>query len=118
MTKPEDARVVHNADRYRFELWFRGELVGILGYFDLRHLTESLRIHGNTGPKSEDVVMSFLHTIIVEEFENRSFAALFVRQALDLACDYRWKVRPVCTYVRRFLDDRPEYRDLIVRLDA
>lgn len=49
-TKPEDVRVVQNSDRHRFELWVRGELVGILGYFDLRHLTEPLRIQGNIGP--------------------------------------------------------------------
>ncbi len=49
-TKPEEARVVHNADRHRFELRVRGEPVGILGYFDLRHLTEPLRIQGNIGP--------------------------------------------------------------------
>lgn len=29
--------------------------------------------------------MSYSHTIVVEEVENRAFAALFGRQALDLA---------------------------------
>lgn len=108
MTKPETVRVVHNADRHRFELRARRELVGIVGYFDMRDLTEPLRIQGSIGPRSEDVVVSFPHATVFEELENRSFAALFVRQALDLARDCRCKVRPVCPCVRRFLDDRPE----------
>ncbi|WP_430334025.1 GNAT family N-acetyltransferase [Rhodococcus sp. ACT016] len=105
------ADVTDNADQNRFELWLNGDLVGIVGYYD----TSPVRRRG--AGKSTPVV-SFMHTVVVEDFGHRGLAAVLVRRALDRARDYGWKVRPVCTYVQRFVEANPEYLDLMAPLDA
>lgn len=92
--------VVDNADRSRFELRIRGELAGLLGY-----------VEPDQPGGSE---MEFLHAIISEEFERRGFAAVMVREALELARGYGWKVRPICTYVQWFLAGHPDFDDVVV----
>jgi len=57
-----------------------------------------------------------MHSVITEDFGHRGLAAVMVRGALDAARRYGWKVRPVCTYVQRFLAENPDYRDIAVAL--
>lgn len=104
------AEVTNNAAQSRFELWLNGDLVGILGYYDLDTPAGAIR---SQRPKREPVV-SFLHTVIVEDFGHRGLAAVMARHALDAARSYGWKVRPVCTYLQRFVAANPEYRDMLV----
>lgn len=103
--------VVDNRGQNRFELRLSGDLVGILGYFD---------VDGAPGVPSPPgaTVMSFMHTVIVEDFGHRGLAAVLVGRALDFARGYGWKVRPVCTYVQRFVAANPNYRDVMVPLEA
>ncbi|MFD4292155.1 GNAT family N-acetyltransferase [Rhodococcus sp. NPDC058505] len=104
------AEVTNNAAQSRFELWLNGDLVGILGYYDLESNDGAARgRRRSTAP-----VVSFLHTVIVEDFGHRGLAALMVRRALDAARGYGWKIRPVCTYLQRFVAANPEYRDILV----
>ncbi|SEM09670.1 MULTISPECIES: GNAT family N-acetyltransferase [Rhodococcus] len=107
ITESPTAEVTNNAGQNRFELRLNGDLVGILGYYDLD--TRSARRSSAATP-----VVSFMHTVIVEDFGHRGLAAVMVRRALDAARGYGWKVRPVCTYLQRFVADNPEYRDLMV----
>jgi predicted GNAT family acetyltransferase len=106
ITESPTAEVTNNAGQNRFELRLNGDLVGILGYYDL----------DTRGAKRSSAapVVSFMHTVIVEDFGHRGLAAVMVRRALDAARGYGWKIRPVCTYLQRFVADNPEYRDLIV----
>ncbi|RVW01656.1 GNAT family N-acetyltransferase [Rhodococcus spongiicola] len=103
--------VTDNCDQNRFELRLNGDLVGIVGYYD-------------TSPAGKDrepdsvPVISFMHTVVVEDFGHRGLAAVMVRHALDHARSCGWKIRPVCTYVQRFVEANPEYRDLMVPLDV
>lgn len=104
------AEVTNNAAQSRFELWLNGDLVGILGYYDLD--TNGGTIRTKRAPAAP--VVSFLHTVIVEDFGHRGLAAVMVRRALDAAREYGWRVRPVCTYLQRFVAANPDYQDMLV----
>ncbi|MBC2639575.1 MULTISPECIES: GNAT family N-acetyltransferase [unclassified Rhodococcus (in: high G+C Gram-positive bacteria)] len=122
LTDAQVVDVIDNADQNRFELRLSGDLVGILGYFDLAETppgagAAAARPPGSKGKGRQAPVVSFMHTVIVEDFGHRGLAALMVGRSLDLARGYGWKIRPVCTYVQRFVSAHPEYRDLIVPVE-
>lgn len=99
--------VTNNADQNRFELRLNGDLVGIMGYYE---------IEGRGRSSAKSPVVSFMHAVITEDFGHRGLAAVMVQDSLDRAREYGWRVKPVCTYVQRFLVDHPEYRDMMVPL--
>ncbi|MFX1760327.1 GNAT family acetyltransferase [Rhodococcus gordoniae] len=105
-TSSPDLDVVDNADQNRFELRLNGDLVGILGYYDFER-----------APAPNPPVVDFMHTVIVEDFGHRGLAAVLVGGSLDLARRRGWRVRPVCTYVQRFLASHENYRDVVVPLE-
>jgi predicted GNAT family acetyltransferase len=87
--------VRNNAERSRYELVLDGELIGIADY---RHLD------GRT---------VFPHTEIRPAQRGRGWGAELVRGALD---DVRTSGRQVvaqCWYVAEFIDDHPQYADLL-----
>ena len=92
-------------DHDRFDLWLGGELVGILGYRDEAAMPGAVAAPGT--------VLALMHTVVKEEFGGRGFAAVLVAQALDDIRGRGLLIRPVCTYVQRFLSLRPEYGDLV-----
>lgn len=100
------ADVSINTDQNRFELRLNGDLVGIVGYFEVDTSAKRNRTH----------VVSFMHTVVTEDFGHQGLAAILVRRSLDSARSYGWKVKPVCTYVQRFLSANPEYSDVVVPL--
>ncbi|MGU3437859.1 GNAT family N-acetyltransferase [Actinomycetes bacterium M1A6_2h] len=95
--------VTNNSDQNRFELRLNGDLVGIVGYYEVEP-----KGRGRRAP-----VVSFMHAVITEDFGHRGLAGVMVRSSLDRAREYGWKVRPVCTYVQRFVAENPEYRDVL-----
>lgn len=110
MINLSSVEVSDNADQNRFELRLNGDLVGILGYYDTERPSG---VPGGSHP-----VVDFLHTVIVEDFGHRGLAGVLVGGALDEARLRGWRVRPVCTYVQRFLAAHPDYLDLTVPLEA
>ena len=101
-----DTRVLDNPAHERFDLWLGDELVGILGYRDEDD------IPGFTAESGE--VVAFMHTVVKEEFGGRGLAAVLVSEALGSARRRGWKVRPICTYVQRYLALHPEHLDVLV----
>ncbi|MBY6349411.1 GNAT family N-acetyltransferase [Rhodococcoides corynebacterioides] len=95
--------VTDNPHQNRFELRLNGDLVGIVGYYPVDAPGRSRRAP----------VVSFLHAVITEDFGHRGLAGIMVRSSLDAARGYGWKVKPVCTYVQRFVAENPQYRDLM-----
>lgn len=99
--------IVENTAQERFELRVGDELIGILGY-----AVETPGIPAaDAGPGTR---VAFMHTVIMEDHWNRGLAAELVEYALRRARDRGWRVRPVCTYVQRFLSKNPDYATLTV----
>ena len=97
--------VSDNPGQNRFELRLNGDLVGILGYYDFE---------SGKSRVGRPVVVSFMHTVITEDFGHRGLAAMMVRGALHRARAYGWKVKPVCSYVQRYLAENPGYGDVVI----
>jgi len=91
-----DVEVTDNPGENRYEARIDGELAGFSEY----HLTKASIV--------------FTHTKVLDEFEGRGVGSTLARSALD---DVRAKgdrtVVPVCPFIHGFIDDHPEYADLV-----
>jgi len=97
-----------NAAQSRFELYAAGELIGILGYAVETADTPTPGAGAGTQ-------VAFMHTVIMEEQWRRGLAAELVGYAFARARERGWRIRPVCTYVQRFVSKNHDYDDLLVR---
>jgi uncharacterized protein len=87
--------LAHEPDRSRYALRVDDELVGVADYVE------------------RDGVLVFPHTEILPTHRGRGLAAQLVQYALD---DVRRSGRSViasCWFVADFIDEHPEYRDLV-----
>jgi predicted GNAT family acetyltransferase len=93
-----DVEVTDNPEQSRYEARVDGELAGFSEY----HLTKSSIV--------------FTHTQVDEAFKGHGVGSALARSALD---DVRAKggrdVVPVCPFFHGFIDDHPEYADLVRR---
>lgn len=97
-----------NAAQSRFELYAGGDLIGILGY--------AVETADTPAPEAgAGTQVAFMHTVIMEEQWRRGLAAELVDFAFARARERGWRVRPVCTYVQRFVSKHRGYEDLLVR---
>ena len=87
--------VRNNEAASRYELFMDGELVGIADY----------QVAG------DDVVIP--HTEIVHSLRGQGFGAVLVRGVLDDLRKSGRGVVPRCWYVAEFIDDHPDYEDLV-----
>jgi hypothetical protein len=58
-------------------------------------------------------VMHLVHTGVPRALQGRGIAAALVEAALAEARTQRWRVRPVCSYVRAHMRRHPETNDLL-----
>ena len=90
-----DLVVTNATDRNRYEAHLDGQLVGFSVY----------QIDGD--------VVSFTHARTYSEFANRGYASEMARVSLDDARAQQRAVRPVCSFYRWYIDQHPEYADLV-----
>jgi predicted GNAT family acetyltransferase len=57
--------------------------------------------------------MSMTHTYVPPGLEGRGIAAALVAEALAHARREGWRVRPLCSYVARYMQRHPETLDLL-----
>ncbi|HYX22302.1 MAG TPA: GNAT family N-acetyltransferase [Thermoanaerobaculia bacterium] len=57
--------------------------------------------------------LSLDHTEVPEEGRHRGIAGRLAKAALDFARGHRLEVVPRCPFVRAYLEDHPEERDLV-----
>lgn len=88
--------VTDNQTRNRFELAL-GDGVAFLNY----------RLGADT--------ITFTYTEVPEAARGRGYGEALVRAALDSARRRNLRVVPVCRFVASFIQEHPEYRDLVVR---
>jgi uncharacterized protein len=55
----------------------------------------------------------FLHTVVAEEYEGQGVGTAIARYALDDARARDLHVRPLCPFIRGWMQRHPEYADLI-----
>jgi uncharacterized protein len=55
----------------------------------------------------------FLHTVVAQEYEGQGVGSAIARYALDDARARGLGVRPLCPYIRGWLQRHPDYADLI-----
>ena len=85
----------HNEPASRYELWLDDELASVADYRTV-----------------EDRVV-FHHTETAVPFRDQGLAAQVVERALRDARAAGRTVVPACSFVARFVDQHPEYRDLV-----
>ena len=90
-----DVDVRHNPEASRYEISVDGAVVGVADY----------RVTGDR--------VVFAHTEIEPPMRGRGFAATLVQYALDDVRGTGRSVVPSCGYVARFIDEHPEYGDLL-----
>jgi trans-aconitate 2-methyltransferase len=90
-----EVSVVRNDSASRFEGRIGDELVGVVDY----HLSGSTVVITHTGTEPR--------------WRGRGIAAVLTRAALDDAATRGQHVRPVCPYTASYIDQHPQYRDLL-----
>ena len=91
---PVPLAVEHLADRGRFEVVVDGE-------------------RGELEYRLDAGVMSIMHTGVAPRLEGRGIAGALMRAALAHAGAAGWKVRPLCSYARTFMQRHPESSALL-----
>ncbi|MEY4423896.1 MAG: hypothetical protein RLZZ258_999 [Actinomycetota bacterium] len=96
-TEVNNPEVRHNTDLHRYEIWLDGKKVG--------HADYSLmpgEIH-------------FVHTEVDPAQQGKNLAAILMREAIaDVRATGKAKIVPVCSYVVRYMEKRPETHDLLL----
>lgn len=92
---PTATPVVDNPASHRFELTLQSGFAFLKYHFD------------------RDGRLSLDHTEVPEEERHHGIAGRLAKAALDSARERRLRVVPRCPFVRAYLEDHPEERDLV-----
>lgn len=92
-----DFSVRDNAPEHRFELLVDGD-VGALATYRVR-----------------DGVVTVVHTETAAELRGRGLAGELARQTLDQIRARGARVVPACPFFAKYIDEHPEYQDLVAR---
>jgi predicted GNAT family acetyltransferase len=93
-----DVTVRDHREESRFEVEVDGRLAGFSAY------------------ELSDGVITFTHTEVDDAFEGQGVGSTLVREALDrVRADGGLRVRPLCPFVRAWIEHHPDYQDLLRR---
>jgi uncharacterized protein len=95
MGRRDDVRIQHNEAERRYELFVGDDLVSIADY------------------RLSDGVFVFDHTETAMVHRGKGLADELVRFALDDVRANGRRIVPLCWFVADFVNEHPEYRDLI-----
>ena len=91
-----DVRVIDNPDQSRYEGWSGDALVGLADYYS-----------------AGEGIVSIPHTEVDAAYQGQGIAGVIVQFALDDLRDRGIRVIPACPYVRHWIEQHPEYADLL-----
>lgn len=97
MSATASPAVIHVPAKRRYEIHIDDELAGVLEYVE------------------QDGIRDFVRTMVEPRFGGRGLARQLVREALEDVRSSGLRVRPVCSYVTRILDESNDYADIDVR---
>lgn len=61
----------------------------------------------------EGDVLDLQHTEVDDEYAGQGVGTELVKQTLDLIRAVDKKVKPSCPFIAKFIDENPEYKDLL-----
>ena len=88
--------VSHAPDRHRYEVSVDGQMVGRLDY-----------------RRDADGVVLLTHAEVTPRIGGRGIGTELVRSALDDLADKGERIVPVCSFVRAFVRENPDYQRLV-----
>jgi predicted GNAT family acetyltransferase len=95
MSEASDVTVRDNPDESRFEAYVDDQRTGFSAY------------------ELSDGVITFTHTEVDDAFEGHGVGSALVRHELDeVRARGGLRVRPLCPFVRAWIDQHPDYADL------
>lgn len=59
-------------------------------------------------------VLDYYSTFVPKELRGRNIGQDLVKTALDYAKDNQLKIKPTCPFVKRIIDQHPEYKPFVV----
>ena len=88
---------------------------------DVRHLKDAYKfaiivddeVAGYTEYRMGPGVRSFMHTIVDPKFRGQGLAGQLVKFGLDESRGEGLLVEPYCPFTRRYIQEHPEYLDLV-----
>lgn len=93
----ETLKPVHLPESQRFEIDLGGGVAEI-----------DYRINGDT--------IAMYHTGVPPAYQGQGIAAVITEYALDWAKENGYKVNPLCSYIRIYIQRHPQYQDNVVGL--
>ena len=97
MGNVSDYEVQDNADSHRFELLVDGEVAGLAMY----------------RRRGEDIIV-VTHSEVKPAFRGQGIGNELARRTLELIRSRGQKVVPVCPFFARYVEEHPEYDDIVV----
>lgn len=88
----------------------------------IEHDTENKRffsiIEGKTAKLDYRILpdgktLDYVHTYVPPELRGRQIAGQIVKVALDYAKEKHYKVIPSCSFVHSYIENHPEYKDVV-----
>jgi uncharacterized protein len=79
----------------------------------------AVRLNGKiaylTYEKKDDKKVAFDHTYVPEDYRHQGIAGELTETAMEWAKKNNLMVIPACSYVRWWIDQNPEYKDMVVQ---
>jgi predicted GNAT family acetyltransferase len=95
MTTPAEISTRDNPEAGRFEILVGTEVAGFAEY------------------SVADGVATMPHTVIHDAFDGHGLGGKLARYALDTVRERGLEVRPLCPFIRSYIDKHEEYADLV-----
>lgn len=95
--EPLNYELIDNTEQNRFEIHIDGHIA----FEDYEFFTTS------QGEKA----IAYLHTEVAKELSGRGIASYLIKSILDDAAAKHLRVKPICPYVRAYIDKHPEYQE-------
>lgn len=61
----------------------------------------------------DNTSLAITHTIVKPEFEGQGIAGSLNKEVLEFAKKKQYKVVPICSYTKAYIERHPEYKDLV-----
>ena len=71
---------------------------------------------GQINFNKEEGVLSIEHTGVIEAFERKGIAGILVQAATDYAVHHDLKIKPICSYARKWFKQHRLYKKIVVDL--